>query len=70
MPDRIVAEAVKAETIIPSRPGASTRRQLHFWLGEKDYSFLQSLAARQGEPMAGIVRRLIRQLRSKLDKPD
>ncbi|HLJ91186.1 MAG TPA: hypothetical protein VKZ53_30585 [Candidatus Angelobacter sp.] len=41
----------------------STRRQLHLWIPEKDFLFLHCLAGEEEEPVAKIVRRLIRQFR-------
>lgn len=46
-----------------AKPTKLNRHQLHLWIGEKDYRFLQKLAGREDEPMSRIVRRLIRQLR-------
>lgn len=45
------------------KPIKLNRHQLHLWIGEKDYRFLQKLAGSEDEPMSRIVRRLIRQLR-------
>lgn len=49
-----------------SRNGRSTR-QLHLWITERDFRFLQQLAGQEEEPVANIVRRLIRQLRKSSD---
>ncbi|HLJ91287.1 MAG TPA: hypothetical protein VKZ53_31100 [Candidatus Angelobacter sp.] len=40
--------------------GARKRYQLHFWVGEKEYDILRRLADSQDEPMARVLRRLIR----------
>jgi hypothetical protein len=48
------------------RNGRSTR-QLHLWITERDFRFLQQLAGEEEEPVAKIVRRLIRQLRKSSD---
>jgi hypothetical protein len=45
----------------------SKRHQLHFWVGQKEYVFLKKLAAEESEPVARIVRRLIRELRIKTE---
>jgi hypothetical protein len=37
------------------------RRQLHFWIGEREYQFLCSLAEIEEEPLSSLLRRLIRQ---------
>jgi hypothetical protein len=37
--------------------------QFHLWIGSDDYSFLEQLAKQEEEPIARIVRRLIRQFR-------
>lgn len=37
--------------------------QFHLWIGSDDYSFLEKLAKQEEEPIARIVRRLIRQFR-------
>jgi hypothetical protein len=44
------------------------RYQLHLWIGEKDYNFLRNVAEAEEEPMARIIRRLIRQLRANAGK--
>lgn len=36
------------------------RRQMHFWLGESDYEFLQRSAQEADEPVGAFLRRLIR----------
>ncbi len=49
--------------------GQTTQRyQVHFWIGSKEYNFLKAQARAQDEPMARIVRRLIRQLRVAAEK--
>jgi hypothetical protein len=49
-------------------PEKSKRHQLHLWIGEKDYAFLQRLAGTEDEPVAIIVRRMIRQFRTSAEK--
>jgi hypothetical protein len=36
------------------------RRQIHFWLGESEYAFLQHSAQEADEPVGAFLRRLIR----------
>jgi hypothetical protein len=42
---------------------ASRKHQFHFWLGKKDFLFLQDQAQEEGESVARIIRKLIRQFR-------
>jgi hypothetical protein len=44
------------------------RHQLHLWIGHQEYAFLRTLARVDDEPMARIIRRLIRQLRAAVEK--
>jgi hypothetical protein len=38
------------------------RHQLHFWIGEREYQFLCSVAEIDEEPISVVLRRTIRQL--------
>lgn len=40
------------------------RYQLHLWIGQRDYATLKAMAREEDEPMARIVRRLIRSLQT------
>jgi hypothetical protein len=44
----------------PSRV-AFRRHQLHFWIGEREYQFLCSLAQFEEESLSNLLRKLIRQ---------
>jgi hypothetical protein len=39
------------------------KHQFHFWLGKKDFLFLQNQAEEEGESVARIIRRLVREFR-------
>ena len=41
----------------------SRKHQFHFWLGKKDFLFLQDQAQEEGESVARIIRRLVREFR-------
>jgi len=43
------------------------RRQVHFWIASRDYTFLRTLADREDESIANILRRMVRQLRNASD---
>ena len=60
---------ISSEITTTASQNYSTRRhQLHLWIGHQEYAFLRTLARNDDESMAKIVRRLIRQLRSALEK--
>jgi hypothetical protein len=42
---------------------SSRKHQFHFWLGKKDFLFLQHQAEEEGESVARIIRRLVREFR-------
>jgi hypothetical protein len=44
------------------------RHQLHLWIGKEEYAFLQRLAQTDDEPVATVVRRIIRNLRTSWEK--
>lgn len=49
---------------------SSSKRQFHFWLWEKDFLFLRDQAQQEGEPIARIIRRLIREFRISAESAD
>lgn len=49
---------------------ACRRFQVHFWINERDYIFLRTFAQQEDEPMARVMRRLIRNLRSNAELND
>lgn len=56
----------RVATIVASRSG---RHQLHLWISDAEYTFLRKLARTEDEPIARLVRRLIRQMRFHSGKP-
>jgi hypothetical protein len=51
-----------AKANVPRQPKLSGR-QLHFWVTERDYQFVASLAAENEDTIAATVRRMIRSVR-------
>lgn len=57
--------AVYLVTLMAQRnPLHQDRRQLHVWLSEADYAFLESISASRDETIAAFVRRVIKSLRA------
>ena len=44
--------------------GRVRRRQVHFWLSEREYDWLRLLAATNDETISGMVRRVLRMVKS------
>jgi hypothetical protein len=55
-------ESAITAAAMPESPKVAFRRhQLHFWIGEREYQFLCSLAEFEEESLSNLLRKLIRQ---------
>lgn len=69
-----LSQEVSANTVSVSAVSSSApdrkRKQVHFWLGCRDYIFLRNLASQEGESMANLLRRMVRNLRASSEQDE
>lgn len=53
-----------ADANCESEPIVNRRRQLHLWVSERDYDFLERFALSRDESMSSVIRHIIKRLRT------
>lgn len=67
---RTISPSLSSVSSTSAPANACRRFQVHFWISERDYIFLRTFAQQEDEPMARVMRRLIRNLRSNAELND